>query len=73
MTVPYTIIRRFLFELVGTTSLDRNYRQVINLLLVLYLFCLYLTIVETEKKYYNFGTFLEVNPLHWQLIADHNE
>ena len=31
----YTIIRRFLFKLVGTVSLDRNYREVINLLFVL--------------------------------------
>ena len=29
---PYTIIRRFLSELVGTIALDRNYWEVINLL-----------------------------------------
>ena len=32
---PYTIIRRFLFELVGVISLDRHYWEVINLLFVL--------------------------------------
>ena len=47
MTEPYTIIRRFLFELVGTISLDRNYWEVINLLFVLP--GLYLNILETEK------------------------
>ena len=31
MTKSYTIIRRFLFELVGMTSPDRNYGEVINL------------------------------------------
>ena len=29
MTEPYTIIRRFLFELVGTISLDRNDKFII--------------------------------------------
>ena len=38
---PYATIRRFLFELVGMLSLDRNYWEVRNLL--------YLNIVETEK------------------------
>ena len=31
----YTMIRRFLFELVDIISLDRNYEEVINLLFVL--------------------------------------
>ena len=43
----YTINRRFLFEFVGTISLDRNYREVINLLFVLP--GLYLNILKTEK------------------------
>ena len=30
MTEPYTIIRRFLFQLVGMMSLDKNDREVIN-------------------------------------------
>ena len=46
MTRPYTIIRRFLFELVGI-SLDRNYREVINLSFILP--GLYLNVLETEK------------------------
>ena len=41
-----TIIRRFLFELVGI-SLDRNYREAINLLFVLPGLCL--NILKTEK------------------------
>ena len=50
MTKPYTIIRRFLFELGRyNKSLDRNYYQeVINLLFVLP-FELYLNILKTEK------------------------
>ena len=31
----YAIIRRFLFQFVGMISLDKNYREVINLLFVL--------------------------------------
>ena len=46
MTKPYTIIRRFLFELVGI-SLDRNYREVINLSFVLPVLCL--NILKTEE------------------------
>ena len=37
MTKSYAITRRFLFELVGTISLDRNDREVIDLLFVLYI------------------------------------
>ena len=48
MTKPYTIIRRFLFQLVGLISLNRNYQEVINLLLVLP-FGLYLNILKTEE------------------------
>ena len=48
MTKPYKIICRFLFELVGMISLDRNDRKVVNLLFVSpILFCL--NILETEK------------------------
>ena len=43
----FTIIRRFLFELVGMMSLDRN-REVINLLFVLPIL-FYLNILKTEK------------------------
>ena len=44
----YTIIRRFLFELISVISLDRNYyKEVINLLFVLP--GLYLNILKTEK------------------------
>ena len=46
-----TIIRRFLFELVGI-SLDRNYSEVINLLFVLP--GLHLNILETDE---NIATF----------------
>ena len=35
MTEPNIIIRRFLSELVGMISLDRNYREVLNLSFVL--------------------------------------
>ena len=35
MSEPYTIIRRFLFELVGTISLDRNDQIVLNFSFVL--------------------------------------
>ena len=52
--LEYTTTRRFLFELVGTISLDRNYREVINLLFVLAE--LYLNILKTEKYYCSFGT-----------------
>ena len=45
---PYTIIRRFLFELVGVISLDRHYWEVINLLFVLPIL-FYLSISKTEK------------------------
>ena len=49
MTEPYTIIRRFLFELVGITSLDKNYLlPVVNLLFALPIL-FYLNIVKTEK------------------------
>ena len=34
MTKPYTVTRRFLFELVSVISLDRNYWKAINLLFV---------------------------------------
>ena len=48
-TVYNTIIRRFLFQLVGMIPLDRNY-QVIDLLFVLLgSFGLYLNIFKTEK------------------------
>ena len=48
MTKSYTTVRRFLFELAGMNmSLDRNYRDVINLSFVLP--GLHLNIVETEK------------------------
>ena len=47
MTKPYTIIRRFLFELVDTISLDGNYWEVINLLFALP--GLYLNILKTEE------------------------
>ena len=49
MTEPYEIICRFLFlpELVDTISLDRNYREVVNLLFALP--GLYLNIVILEK------------------------
>ena len=49
MTKLYTIIRRFLFELVGMILLDRNYYylKVINLLFVLP--GLYSNILKTEK------------------------
>ena len=76
-TEPYTIIRRFLFELAGMISLDRNYREVIlNLLFVLPR--LYLNILKIEKIIAILGQkdsrrALEVNHLRWQLIADHNE
>ena len=42
---PNTIIRRFLFEFI---SLDRNYWEVINLLLVLPIL-FYLNIIKTEE------------------------
>ena len=42
---PYTIIRRFLFELVGMISLDRNDWEVINLSFVLF----YSNVLKTEK------------------------
>ena len=45
MTEPYTIIRRSLFELVGT--IDRNYREVTDLLFVLP--GLHLNILKTEE------------------------
>ena len=48
MTEPYTIIRRFLLELVGTISLDRNYREVINLSFVLPIL-FHLNILKTEE------------------------
>ena len=48
MTKPYTIIRHFLFQLVGMISLNRNYEEVINLLFALS-FGLYLNILKTEK------------------------
>ena len=55
MTKPYTIIRRFLFELVGMISLDRNYYQVvINLSFALPHFC-YIEIYLKLRKYCNFG------------------
>ena len=43
----YNKIRRFLFKIVGTISLDRNDREVTNLLFVLP--GLYLNILKTEK------------------------
>ena len=43
---PYTIIRRFLF---GMISLDRNYRDVINLLLFVLPILFYLNVFKTEK------------------------
>ena len=48
MTKPYIlqIIRRFLFDLVGMISLDRNYEEVLNLLFVLP--GLYFNILKTE-------------------------
>ena len=49
MTEPYTIIR-LLFELVGTTSLDRNYRGVINLSFVLPIL-FHLDILKTENAF----------------------
>ena len=55
MTEPYKIIRRFLFELVGMTSLDRNVREVINLLFVLPIL-FHLIMYLGLRKYYNFGT-----------------
>ena len=77
---PCTIIRRSLFELVGTISLDRNYWKVTNLLFVL-------PILFYLRKYYNFGTKkfstcvsrrpnareVKINSFRGRLIADRNE
>ena len=46
MTKPCTIIRRFLFELVGMISLDRYYWEVMNLFV---LPGLYFNILKTER------------------------
>ena len=48
MTKPYTIMCRFLFQLVGMISLNRNYQEVINLLFG-FPFALYLNILKTRK------------------------
>ena len=82
MTRPYTINRRFLPELVGMISLDRNYWQVINLLFV-FPILFYSNILKTEKilqfrnkknsrRAWHVVPAQEVK-LRWQLIADHNE
>ena len=42
------MIRRFLFELVGMISSDRNYLEVVNLLFVLPV-SFYLNIIKTEE------------------------
>ena len=57
MTKPSTIIRRFPFELVGTISLDGNYREVINSLSYAILPGLYLNILHTEKNIAVSGCF----------------
>ena len=64
MTKSSTIIRRFPFELVDTISLDRNYREVINLSLYAILPGLYLNILQTEKNIAISGCFKVWDPLY---------
>ena len=79
-TVYNNLSLSFSFELVGTTSLYRNYWEVINLLFALPI-SLYLDILKTQKILQFLGqnildvigTSFQHKRLRWQLIADHNE